>query len=376
MLLVHHDMRSRLAEVAAAALGAERARALADLSGRVAGLDALTADAGTIDVLLMPLTSRASRDLQEQARRTAEAWVFAGAADGTPVLAVDEPSEAGMRDPAAAVTYPELHMRLVSWWLAHAWRSIDLLEDTIENLQRWRVTSGAVTARAVIEEAGSLAEEARKLAAGWTAAKAAPADPLNRPRAVREALAPVLLHAALGSRMKTSHEKLQATNVLTLVQKLAKATADDRFTDWYDWLSDAAHPAFGARIAFASPPMAHPSRAVAIRSYARSPMSLEGNGERRLLEPTIAFAIADATIAAGKVINDVLQQALNIVDDVGLTTEAATLTLRAYWRNFTPVRGKRPCPCGRGPSSACGHRWGEPAREIAIPGTQDTATQR
>jgi hypothetical protein len=65
------------------------------------------------------------------------------------------------------------------------------------------------------------------------------------------------------------------------------------------------------------------------------------------------------------VITDVLQQALNVVDDAGLTTAAATLTLRAYWRNFTPVRGKRPCPCGRGPSSACGHRWGEPARRTS-----------
>jgi hypothetical protein len=32
-----------------------------------------------------------------------------------------------MRDQAAAVIYPELHTRLVSWWLVHAWRGVDLL---------------------------------------------------------------------------------------------------------------------------------------------------------------------------------------------------------------------------------------------------------
>jgi hypothetical protein len=372
MVFVHDDKKSRLAEVAAEALGPHRTEALADLAGRVADLDALTVGAGTTDVLLKPMTTRDVRVLRQHLRGSDETWAYVGTADGTPILAVDESSQEGMRDPAAAVVYPELHMRLVSWWLVHAWRSVDLLEDTIENLWRWRITSGAVTARAVIEEAGSLTEEARKLAAGWTAAKAAPADLLERPQAVRDALAPVLLQAAFGSRMKISHEKVQATNVLTLVQKLAKATADDRFTEWYDWLSDAAHPAFGARIAFASPPMVHPSMAVMVRSYARSPMSLVGGGEQRLLEPTIAFAIADATVAAGKVITEVLEQALSVVDDVGLTTAAAPLTLRTYWRNFSPVRGKRPCPCGRGPSSTCRHRWGEPARTVTILRTRVT----
>ena len=117
------------------------------------------------------MTARDVRVLRQYLRGSDETWAYVGTADGTPILAVDESSQEGMRDPAAAVVYPELHMRLVSWWLVHAWRSVDLLEDTIENLWRWRITSGAVTARAVIEEAGSLAEEARKLAAGWAVAR-------------------------------------------------------------------------------------------------------------------------------------------------------------------------------------------------------------
>jgi len=370
MVVVQDEKQSRLAEAVAEALGVERTKALADLTVRVADLQAMTADAGTTDVLLVPLEGRAARRWQELGLRRGEDWVFVASSDGTPILAVDEPSEEGMRHhAAAAVVYPELHTRLVSWWLVHAWRSVDLLEDTLENLLRWRITSGAVTARALIEEAGSLTDEARKLADGWKVGKAALADPLKRPQAVRDALAPILVQASFGSRVKGSHEKVQATNVLTFVQKLAKATADARFTDWYDWLSDAAHPAFGARIAFASPPLVHDSGAVVVRSYARSPLSLANGRKRQPLEPTIAFAIADALIATGEVIAKVLEQSLVVVDDFGLTTAAATLTRRVYWRNFSPVRGSRACTCGRGRSSACRHRWGEPPPAITIPGT-------
>ena len=89
-----------------------------------------------------------------------------------------------------------------------------------------------------------------------------------------------------------------------MVKKLTKMTHDERFTDWYDWLSDAAHPALGARIAFASPPSVHDSGAVMTRWYARAPLSQEGGGKREPLEPTIALTVADALIAAGSVITD------------------------------------------------------------------------
>jgi hypothetical protein len=95
--------------------------------------------------------------------------------------------------------------------------------------------------------------------------------------------------------------------------------------------------------------------------------------KREQLEPTIALNVADALIAAGKVITDVLHQSLAVVDDMGLTTAAATLTQHVYWRNLSPVRGKRLCPCGHGPASACQHRWGQPAPTISIPAT-GTAT--
>ncbi|MEQ4209668.1 hypothetical protein [Actinopolymorpha sp. B9G3] len=355
------------------ALGKARVKSLETLTARLRNLQAQTAEVGTTDVLLRSLEGAAIQTWRERARQRGEEWVYVASPDGTTLHALDEPSELAEEDPAAAVVYPEVHSRLVAWWLIHAWRGADLLEDTIENLLKWRITSGAVTARALVEEAGSLVDEALKLSHAWKVGKATPAHVLTRPASIRGLLAPILVQASFGSRMKISHETLKATNVLTLVQKLSKVTGDARFEEWYDWLSDAAHPALGARIAFASPPMVHDSGAVTARCYARAPLLLTSDGETSQMEPTIALIIADAMLASGEVIADVLDQSLAVVDDVGLTTAAATLTRRTYWRNLIPVRGNRACPCGRGRWRDCRHWWKETAPSIEVPRTSPRA---
>jgi len=179
----------------------------------------------------------------------------------------------------------------------------------------------------------------------------------------------------MATRLKGTPQTLQATNVLTYVQKLARASGDQRYITWYDWLSDASHPAFGARIALASPPMLHDSKAVMTRTYARAPLIRQSaNGRREALENEVGLHAADALIAAGSVLCGLLADALHVVDDFGLTTGAAGLTQRFYWRDLKPVRGSRPCPCGRGAWSKCQHRWGQPAPSVSIPrtGTPET----
>jgi hypothetical protein len=52
---------------------------------------------------------------------------------------------------------------------------------------------------------------------------------LGAGRRLPDPLSPILAQAAFGSRIKGSAEKVQATNVLTYVRKLAKLAADGRF---------------------------------------------------------------------------------------------------------------------------------------------------
>jgi hypothetical protein len=77
----------------------------------------MTVDKNTLDVVLVPLKSHAAKRWEKLGLPRREGWAFVASADGTTILAADEPSEEGMRDQAATVLYPELHTRLVSWWL-------------------------------------------------------------------------------------------------------------------------------------------------------------------------------------------------------------------------------------------------------------------
>ncbi len=105
---------------------------------------------------------------------------------------------------------------------------------------------------------------------------------------VQRTMAPMLTQAAFGSRTQRFDGRFPATNLLTYVNKLAKATVDTRFEDWYDWLTDAAHPAWGARIAMGSDPHLHDSRALFLRYYARAPLVTVGaRAAERLSTPSL-----------------------------------------------------------------------------------------
>ncbi|RAO07827.1 hypothetical protein [Micromonospora noduli] len=348
------------------ALGPDRMDKLVHLASRNDELDSLTVDAGTVEVTMVPLQGREAERWARQASLRGEDWAYVEA--GETVLGMDELSEEGRRDPGNAVVFPELHMRLVSWWLFHAWRAVDLVQDGLNALARWRISSAVLFSRALIEQAGCLLVESGQLGAAWSQVKGTPEDlPLDRCRAARSQLHPVLLRAAFGSRIEGIPEQLKATSVLTYRDKLCKATGDQRFKTWYDWLSDAAHPAFGARIALSTPPMRHDSGGLVVRYHARSPMTLtSADGGTERLDNDLASQAADALVAAASIIYELLDDSLRVVDDLGLTTGAARLTTRVYWRNHKPVKGKRRCPCGLGPWSSCGHRWGEPAPSIRM----------
>ncbi len=362
------------------AQGVGRTRALGAAQAWIEDQRLLTDEAETTAVLLTPMQGKQAAAWQRRELLRGEDWAFVTSKDGSVTTAIDEPSEAGQLDPSAAVVFPELHSRLVAWWLVHSWRLTDLLESSIRDLHGWRITTAAVLARATLEETGCLLYELRMLDAAWAEAKAsaASASPLEKASIVHAALAPVLTKATFGSRMEISHEKLQATNVWTYVQKLAKAAARPEVNEWYDWLSDAAHPAAGARIALASQPVQHDTGALSLRCFARRPVPvIRRDGQVRGTDFTIAHMAADATIVCHQLGRELLEHGLWLVDDFGLTTAAATLTRRVYWRALMPVKGSRACPCGRGRASDCGHRWGAPGKSFmpspvaAVPAAQE-----
>lgn len=107
------------------------------------------------------------------------------------------------------------------------------------------MTIAPVLGRALIEAVGCLLYESRLVAKAWAVMKIQP-EP-NQPGEVRSALSDQLYYFQLGTRnpKHKHHEKLQATNVYTCVDKLAKVEGAHRARDWYDELSDAAHPALG-----------------------------------------------------------------------------------------------------------------------------------
>jgi hypothetical protein len=202
----------------------------------------------------------------------------------------------------------------------------------------------------------------------WAGAKTSDVpDELARINQVRSALSPLLTSAAFGTRLSAVQGRgVRATNVLTYVDKLAGLAGDAEIRKWYDWLSDAAHPACGARIAGSSDPFMHNTRAIMLRYHDRSPLHLEGPGGVTRFQYPIATQAADAIASCGSLIVRILDQMLKVV-----TTSASPLRPRptpraTYWRNFRPTRGNRRCPCGRGRWAECAHLWGRPAPAVQI----------
>lgn len=359
--------RKTASRVGDAWIGDERAGRLASLERQVQELDDVTSDAFAVEVVPITMKGEAIDRWQRLVEAGDDAWAYV-ISDRDGVLAVDQVTELGFDSPASAVINSTTHMRLVAWWLFHAWRISDLLHDSVTNVRDWRLLSGAVTTRALLEEVACLTYEAARLGDAWSEAKAATGTEVERANVVQHQFAPLLVNAAFGTRVSAAAGAAPtATNVLTYVKHLSKSVGRPEVTDHYDWLSDAAHPAFGARIATASDGMLHESKAVYIRYHDRRPMALVGQDSTRRFSYPIAGHILDTLDFCGEVVGPILEQSLEVIDDFCLTTGAALYSTRDYWRKLTPTRGSRKCECGRGKWSACGHWWGGDPPIVELP---------
>jgi hypothetical protein len=331
------------------------------LRHEISSLDKLTRDAYVEEVLVVPMDAGAAMGWRRMADATNEGWVCAIRGDKT--LAVDRPSALGHRNPIQAVVFPALHSQLVGWWLFHAWRSIDLLEASLDAVASGTTSVAAVTTRALIEEFGCLVSEVRLIKEAWEAAKLPNVELVRRAELLGRDLAPALVKMLFASRMSTKPAAApDATNVLTYVSKLDKLSKTSKFSDWYNWLSDASHPAYGARLVYVTNPLRHASGSTVLRMHSRSPLRLVGPGG---VETDFTYDIenkaTEALKACGPLLVQHLYAALSLVDDFGLTTSAPALTERTYWRDFTPRPAVGECPCSCGSWKASLHKWGSKA---------------
>ena len=80
---------------------------------------------------------------------------------------------------------------------------------------------------------------------------------------------------------------------------------------------------------------------------------------------TIQEAMVRAATLAIDVLEKTLDDALRIVDDIGLTTKAPTMANFDYWRNITAAQGNALCPCRSGKKTKhCLHRWTDPVPSV------------
>ncbi|GAA1948908.1 hypothetical protein GCM10009816_07180 [Microbacterium aquimaris] len=283
-----------------------------------------------------------------------EDWLIVKFTDGS-ILATDDFSDLGRMRPAAAVIYPELDSRLWAWWLTHAWSSLELALASQTAIRGWSLASASTLSRSLLESVAAFWYETRQLGASWGRAKNLPGGE-DRPVRVRQELNPRLLKAFRGTRLKASPEFLRAPNVLTWVERLAKDTGVPMVTEWYDKLSDAAHPSSYARTLYSSVTMMHDSCGKAETHFAYSPIATGSLEE----DPDSVDAavnefprlIADAWILCTDVLLELLPLSFKLPADFTLTSRALDLVGSPYLRNMWT---DDPCPCSCG--GAIAHKW-------------------
>jgi SEC-C motif len=284
----------------------------------------------------------------------------------------------------------EIHSKFVSWWLVNAWRSRQLADATWQLSDPLQIIAAAACARSLVETAASMWVDTRKARETWDDAKR---DCVKNGPSIehRDKLAMEVNCFLWGSKfddkapnLKKTFGIVPRTNVLSQVEKLARATNCPLQED-YQWLCNAVHPSVGGLLAFAAPMQGHDTGSHAFQWVCEIPMvfkQIEMNGGKYNLltttgtssaspfvpearETTLADAVARSACLAVEVLERTLNDALKLVDDIGLTTSAPFMASFPYWRNVSRQSGNALCPCRSGKKAKhCLHRWSDPAPTI------------
>ena len=271
-----------------------------------------------------------------------------------------------------AFPFVEIHSRLIAWWLCYAWRARQLSSALAVLSDGDQTIAAAACSRALVETAAALWVDARKLESIWALTKAGgPPESDTDALVRRESLVAWLDEVQFGAKFddraseaKAIFGKVSRTNVLGPVEKLAKTTDGDLQTD-YQWLCNTVHPSIGTTFAFSAPPLVDQTGTHSLIYFSGVPIEIRSESGVIEAERTVQTAIGLASMTALRVLAVVLDDALRIVDDVGLTSGAPALADFHYWRALRPAERNQECPCRSGKKAKrCHHGWRMPAPRI------------
>lgn len=358
----------------AEALGAKRARQVAEGTGRILQLaDSVPEFTDSLTHLLIRLKSKGaseqSREIEQLLKPDPSVewhYVTFGTPDGKSIARANpfmHRTAALSQEWVVTFTLSELFARLGAWWLTQTWRAAELAAGARDGLNEWSVLVAAACARSLLEGAAYLAYELPSLVELWDSFKrqgSPTTDGLNRfLQDLYRRVASLQYATRIGQRQKRPPKGL-SKNVMTYIEKVAKRSSSIDIVDTYEWLCDAVHPSFGSATTYIVSRVGDNARSHIVEQYARHPLQPMLSISPRT-EPTVAQKAADAVVFATDLLHGDLINARRVIDDLGLTVDVASaLRLNVTLAQKKPERNDQ-CPCGSGRKfKRCVHRWGQP----------------
>jgi hypothetical protein len=302
--------------VVSRALGEERAAQLDGVTQELLTFaDSVAAMTEAVAHLPVPLRSRSPEGAAQELSRKIEVkdpgrqWAFATfrAADGrgfgkaSPFLPAILPAS---QDWFITFALADLHTRLAAWFLTQVWRAAELAGAAHDSLGRWQVLVAAATARSLLEGAAAFSVEARTTIAEWDAFKRAGEPQPGALEEFAQSFNRRVVELQYASRIGQGTDNpplFPSKNVVTYINKLAKAEHDFDIGDIYQWLCDAVHPSFGSATTFTVTRNTHATGTHFREMYACHPLEpLARTGFA--VAPTVAHNAADAVIASGMIL--------------------------------------------------------------------------
>lgn len=347
-------------------------------SALLAFLDSVGADeeAFTAVVRLIPIETSSAAAFQARAERWSERdgeWsiVTTSADDSGRKWGYALPVTAQTAPEPYLIPFVEIHSLLAAWFLTYSWRTRQLTRSGLAHLHAGDILAAAACVRPLVETAAACFVDGGKLQSAWNAVKQAGPPTLDGDAFARKSeMLSILNELTWGAKFddkaserQKSWTRVKRTNVLTQVEKLAKAAGSQLQYD-YQWLCNTVHPSIGNTFAFSGPSFVHDTRTHIITHFAGRPIHVTGP-QGDIAEDTIQQAIVSAGASSCQCLAITLDAALRMIDDVALTTAAPRLSREPYWRQIVATKRNDMCLCRSGrKQKLCRHVWGEPSPEF------------